>query len=163
MDVKTPIRQSLNLSSRILQSYIEDLSDAELLHRPCPGGNHINWQLGHLIASENKMINGAIPGSMPALPAGFAEKYASDNAGVDDPKQLCTKQELLSIHKQQREATLATLAKQSEKDLDKEAPEAYKAYAPNFGALFAMQDAHWMMHAGQWAIIRRQLGRKPMF
>jgi hypothetical protein len=31
------------------------------------------------------------------------------------------------------------------------------------GALFSVEGSHWLMHAGQWAVIRRQLGRKPLF
>jgi hypothetical protein len=29
--------------------------------------------------------------------------------------------------------------------------------------VFSMQGSHWMMHAGQWAVLRRKLGRPPLF
>ena len=42
-------------------------------------------------------------------------------------------------------------------------PEPMRAYIPDWGTAFVMQDSHWVMHAGQWAVIRRQLGRPPLF
>ena len=50
------------------------------------------------------MVNKAVPGSMPALPAGFAEKYSKETAASDDASKFAKKDELLAIHKQQRAA-----------------------------------------------------------
>ena len=63
----------------------------------------------------------------------------------------------------QREAALKKLAEVSDADLDKPAPEEFKDYLKNIGDLFSIQGSHLLMHAGQWAIVRRKLGRKPMF
>jgi hypothetical protein len=30
------------------------------------------------------------------------------------------------------------------------------------GALCNMMGSHWMMHAGQWVVVRRELGREIM-
>ena len=38
-----------------------------------------------------------------------------------------------------------------------------RSRAPSVGAAFSMQGGHWLMHAGQWAVVRRQLGREPIF
>src|SRR5580658_9178202 len=113
------IKLSIDMGSMISMAYIEDLNDQELLRRPSPGCNHINWQIGHLIASEHGMGNTVAPGSMPELPAGFADKYAKETATIDDPAKFCTKAELLAVYKQQRAATLAALEKASEADLDR--------------------------------------------
>ena len=69
----------------------------------------------------------------------------------------------MELYEKQRNATLAALESLSDDDLDKESPESIRSYAPNFGSAFIMQDIHWVMHAGQWAVIRRQLGREPLF
>ena len=34
---------------------------------------------------------------------------------------------------------------------------------PTVASLFSLAGTHWVMHAGQWAIVRRQLGRPPLF
>jgi len=163
MDTKTAIKTALDLADMISKSYLGDLSDEEMMHRPAPGCNHIKWQVGHLIASENMMINNCVPGALPDLPAGFSDKYNKETAGSDDASAFDSKEDLLKLYEQQRAATLTALEQIPLEDLNKESPEPMRAYAPNFGAAFIMQDSHWMMHAGQWAVIRRQLGREPLF
>ena len=29
--------------------------------------------------------------------------------------------------------------------------------------MFSLFGSHWLMHCGQWAVVRRELGRKPIF
>lgn len=160
MNAREAIKTVADMGDMVSLSYLEDLNDTDLLKRPCPGCNHINWQIGHLIASENEMVNKAVPGSMPALPAGFAEKYSKETATSDDASKFAKKDELLAIHKQQRAAALAALEKLSDDKLD--SPTGFD-FAPTFGSLFSLLGSHWLMHAGQWVVVRRQLGRKPLF
>ena len=160
MNSRQALKLAIDAGDMISLPYLEDLSDKEMLHRACPGCNHINWQVGHLIVSENEMMNKALPGSLPLLPAGFAEKYTKDTATSDDPNTFAKKDELLRIHKQQRVATLAALEKVTDGQLD--GPSGFD-FVPTVGGIFSMQGSHWLMHAGQWAVIRRHLGRKPLF
>jgi hypothetical protein len=160
MNPREAIKLSIDMGDFVAKGYLDDLTDEELFHRPAPNANHINWQLGHLIASTNFHLSKAAPGSEKPLPAGFAEKYTSDTAANDDRKAFLTKNELLKAHAEQRAAMLAALEKQSDADLDK---STGVEYAPTVGALFSVEGSHWLMHAGQWAVIRRQLGRKPLF
>ena len=163
MNSRDAIKVGLDMAEFVSLGYLQDLSEAELLHRPTAGANHINWQLGHIISSENQIINSCVPGSMPALPAGFAEKYTKETARIDDPAQLLKKDELLKVYGEQRRATLAALAKLTDSDLDRESPESIRSYTLPFASAFALQCSHWLLHAGQWAVIRRQLGRPPLF
>lgn len=163
MDTRQAIKASIDLGKMISMSYLEDLTDEEMMHRPHPGCNHIKWQVGHLISSENQMINGCVPGSLPDLPDGFADKYTRETAASDDPAAFDSKEQLMQLFRQQRAATLAALEKLSDEELSNPSPESMQGYAPDWGSAFVMQDAHWVMHAGQWAVIRRQLGRDPQF
>lgn len=160
MNANAAIRLSIEAGEMVSLGYLQDLTDAEMMRRPAPGANHIKWQLGHLIAAENMMINQVVPGALPELPAGFADKYSKQTAGVDDPNAFDSKETLLKLHAQQRAATLAALDKVNPDDFDR---KTGVDYAPTVGAMFSMQGSHWLMHAGQWAVIRRQLGRAPLF
>lgn len=144
------------MAEMVGMAYVGDLSDAELMDRPHADCNHLNWQIGHLICSEHALVSGMSPGAMPALPEGFAAKYAKEAAKSDDPSHFATKDELLRTYREQRDATLAVLAACSAEDLD--APSGVD-YAPTRGALLQMQGAHWLMHCGQWVIVRRQHGK----
>jgi hypothetical protein len=163
MDTRQAHRASMAMADMMAQGYLGDLSDADLLVRPVPGANHIAWQLGHLIASERGMMEQVAPGSMPALPAGFKEKHTKETAGSDDPNAFLTKDEYLKLHAAVRAATLAVLDRTSDADFDKPAPESMQGYAPTIGDLFVLHGQHWTMHSGQWAVIRRKLGRPPLF
>lgn len=163
MNAHAVLREALNGADSIVTAYINDLSDADLLVRPVPGANHIAWQLGHLIASENAMVGDTCPGVMPALPAGFKEKHTNDTAGSDDRKAFLSKDEYLRLYREQRAGTLKALEGLKEADFDRPAPERYRHFVPTVGGLFNMQATHWLMHAGQWAVVRRKLGRKPIF
>ena len=163
MNTREALKSAINGGQKIVDAYLSDLSDADLLVRPIPGTNHIAWQLGHLIASENAMLEAIHPGSMPKLPAGFKERHDKKSAASDDPKAFLTKAEYLDLLKQQRAGTLAALDAMSDADLDKEAPPPLNHFLKRAGDVFAMQGTHYVMHAGQWAIVRRKLGRPPLF
>lgn len=163
MNSKEAIRICIDTSAMVCSPYLEDLTDEDMMRRPHPKCNHLKWQVGHLVASEHEMINGVCPGIMPELPEGFAARYSKEAAASDDPAAFDSKAELMRVHEQQRAATLAALDGLSEDDLASESPEPMRGYAPNVAAAFSMQGSHWMMHAGQWVIVRRQIGRDPLF
>ncbi len=163
MNAREAIKQSMNMPDTIWKSYLNDLSDEDLLVRPVDGANHIAWQLGHLISSEHSLMEAICPGSMPPLPDGFAEKYTSDTSGSDDPADFLGKEDYIQLAESQRTGTLAELEKLSDEDLDAPSPESLKMLGPTVAGIISMQPTHWTMHSGQWAVIRRKLGRPPLF
>lgn len=146
------IRQTLETAELVAIAYLNDLSDAEFMQRPHPKCNHINWQVGHLILSENQQMNQISPGSMPELPDRFEEIYSAHSATSDDSQQFLSKDQLMAIYREQRQATMTVLSKISEEEMLK---ETGVAYAPSVAAMIQMQGAHWLMHCGQWVIVRR--------
>ena len=163
MNAHGAFRAGISGGQNLVETYIKDLSDADLLVRAVPGTNHIAWQLGHLIAAENAMLEAVRPGSMPKLPAGFRERHSKEKAKSDDAKDFLTKDQYLKLFKEQRSATLKVLESMSEADFDGPVPEPLSQYLRNVGDVFSMQGTHWVMHAGQWALIRRKLGHPPLF
>lgn len=163
MSIASQIKHELNLPTFVVQGYLGDLTDADLFRRPVPNANHIAWQLGHLIEAEHNLNNMVCPDSMPPLPDGFSEKHNKEAAAGDDPAKFCTKDEYLKLMEQQRAGTLALLDKLSDEELEKPAPVDIQKFGATVGAVIAGQSAHWMMHAGQWVIVRRQLDKEALF
>ncbi len=163
MDSRAALERGLAQADMILQAYLADLNDADLLVRPVPGCNHIAWQFGHFIVAEHDMLSAVSPGCMPALPGGFRERHSKPAAASDVPGDFCTKQEYLEAYRAQRAGTLATLKQMSDADFDQPAPEALRSFLGTVGDVFAMQATHLTMHTGQWAVIRRTLGKPPLF
>ncbi len=156
MDAIEAIKGSLAMAEMVGMSYLGDLSDQELMQRPHAECNHLNWQIGHLICSENQMMSNIAPGAMPALPDGFAEKYSRETTKSDAAADFASKDELLQAYKAQRAGTLAALEKMSASDLDL---ATGVDYAPTKGAMVRMLGEHWLMHCGQWVIVRRNNGK----
>jgi DinB superfamily len=156
MNSRDAIKIGLDMADYVCMTYLNDMTDSELMHRPHAACNHINWQVGHLVVSENEMMSKIPEAKMPALPAGLAAKYHRDTATSNDPSKFANKSELMATYKAQREATLKFLASVSDSDLDK---ATGIDYAPSLGALFSIQGSHWLMHCGQWVVVRRDLGK----
>jgi uncharacterized damage-inducible protein DinB len=159
MNAKQALRSSMDLSLFVLNTYLSDLSDADLLRRPGPGCNHLAWQLGHLIASEVSLLNRLCPGQAAELPAGFAEQHSKATAQSDDPAAFRTKQEYQDLFQKVRTSTLAALEALPESDFDKPAPEEMRKRFPTVGSILTLIGVHPMMHAGQFVVVRRQLGK----
>lgn len=152
------IKLTIDMANEILTTYLSDLDDADLMVRSVPGANHIAWQLGHLVSSEQSMLTGA-GFSMPDLPDGFAASYTKETSTSDDATKFHKKDEYLTLMAEQRTATLAALEAISATDLDKPSPESMREYAPTIGALFNIVGVHVMMHAPQFVPVRRKLGK----
>ena len=162
MDLKQAVRASLTQADFIVNGYLADLTDAELLARPCSGGNHIAWQLGHLIGSERYLVEQAAPGTMPPLPDDFGPRHTKDTAASDDPAAFLAKSEYLALAKKTRADALAVLDEFPTANFDQPVSKV-PPFIKTAGELFLFMGPHWIMHAGQWAVIRRTLGRPPLF
>lgn len=164
MTGRDAIKNALTSTQNILNMYLGDLSDADLLVRPVAGANHIAWQLGHLIGSEVMFVAKEFPGAdTPKLPDGWDKQHGKDTSAQDPPKGFSTKAQYLELFGKARQATLAVLAKSTDADLDKATSGPMAKWAPTTGALFLLIVNHTMMHAGQFTVVRRKLGKPVLF
>jgi hypothetical protein len=141
----------------LVNRYLEDITPQEMLTRPAPDANHIAWQIGHLIASEHHLVEAAVPGSMPPLPA------TKDTAASDKPGDFLSKDEYLRLAKEVRAGTLKMLDSLGETDFDKPVSGRVPPFVKRIGEVFVLIGPHWSSHAGQWVVTRRKLGRPRMF
>lgn len=162
MDTKQAIISSLTQSDFIWEAYLADLADKDLLVRPCTAANHIAWQIGHLIQSEQHLVDKVAPGKRDPLPADFKARHTKDMAASDEAGKFLTKDEYIRLAKQVRANTLNALESLPAADLAKPAT-GVPPFCKTVGDTFLFLGAHWLMHAGQWAIIRRSLGKPPLF
>jgi len=142
---------------------LADFSDADMMTRPCPDANHAAWQIGHLIKAETGMTNQVAPGSMPELPADFAEKFSKENSKNDDPNFFPKKQALLDLFTKTRMASIAWAKSLTPADLDKPGPKGMESMVPRVGDLIMLMPVHAAMHVGQFQVIRRKLGKPILF
>jgi hypothetical protein len=147
----------------MVQQYLSDLTDDDLLVRPVPAANHIAWQLGHLIASE-AMLGSHVPGAAyPELPAGLKAQMDGKTAKTPPPGGYMKKAQYLEWFNKVRGATIANVERLSDADLDKQTPGDFAKWAPTIGALLVLTANHTLMHAGQFTVVRRALNKPVLF
>lgn len=159
MDTREAIRATLDASMLVLKSYVGDFTDSELRSRPGPGCNHVAWQLGHVISANCFLLDLIQPGAAPELPAGFAEKHSVEAAAIDDSAQFYTKQQYLELFGKLNDAIISAVNQQTLEDLDRPAPERFRAAFPTVGHMYILLATHPLMHAGQFVPVRRALGK----
>jgi len=159
MPTKDSILYVLDLAESISKGYLSDLTAADLLLRPVPGMNHIAWQLGHLLLTEQRFVEMIKPGSSPALPPDFEAGHGRQSFGDDDPGHHLAPADYLRLMQAQRDATKAVLAGLGEDDLAAPGPEGVRQMAPTVGATFLLIGTHVLMHVGQYVPVRRKLGK----
>jgi len=163
MNARDAIKSTYALPESLVRGYLDGLTDADLLVRPVPKANHIAWQLGHLITADREFVEGLCPGLAAPLPAGFEAEHKKETAESDNPKDFCTKDEYLKLYDQMRAAALKMVDTVNESEYEKPSPEKFRSYAPTVASVLMLLPAHWLMHVGQWAVVRRKLGKPPLF
>lgn len=159
MDTKDSIRSAMRVSDEVLMAYLSDLQDQDLLTRPNPSCNHLAWQLGHLIISESRLLQSVCPGKGLDLPAEFVEAHSKDSSGSDEESAFLSKDEYLSLYGDTRNATRAALGDFPEVNFDQPSPDPFLSRFPTLGDLFMLIAMHPLMHAGQFVVARRVIGK----
>ena len=88
MSPKDALKLSINMSDLIINTYIGDLSDADIFIRPVPGMNHIAWQLGHLISAEHHFVDMVQAGLVPGVAGRFRRGPHQGNSQARRPGEV---------------------------------------------------------------------------
>lgn len=162
MTGRDAIRTALEATRDLAVSYLDDLTDRDILARPVPAANHIAWQVGHLIHAERALVSQELPDAgIAELPPGFSEAHGKGTAGQDDG--FLTKAEYVKLFRAGRAATMQSLRELTDRDLDRPTKGRVAASAPTLGAVFLLVSNHTLMHAGQFTVVRRVLGKPVLF
>ncbi|MCB0335705.1 MAG: DinB family protein [Bdellovibrionales bacterium] len=159
MELKDQLKHALQMSGHVMKTYLEDISDDELMLRPAEGSNHPKWQLGHLIVAENFFLAALGVEKAVELPADFAEKHDKTKDKNDSAADFFSKEVYQDLFQKTRMATLAALEAFDVARFGESSPDSIKMLAPTLGNLFGLCSDHTLMHAGQIAVLRRKLGK----
>lgn len=160
--LKATLRELLFTSRLIVDRYVSDLSCHELLQRPGKIGNPVLWQLGHLIASEIEMlqlIGLPFDGQITNEFLSRHQKGAYSDGWELEIDREDGHQSYLQLMKEVRAHTLNVLDAITLEEFGSPAPEKMRSYAQSKGSIFSMIASHECLHAGQIAVLRRELGK----
>jgi len=160
MQLRDSFRHGLHLSNMMMNMFLGDMSDEDILVRPVPGANHIAWQLGHLLINENNSIK--LLGATPVeLPAGFEAQHTKESAATDTG--FLPKRGYLELAAKVRMTLLNAIDAAPDSKFDEPLTGMLAMLAPNLGALMVLLAIHESNHAGQFSVVRLSLKKKVMF
>ena len=158
MTGKEVLKASLTSTQMVLNMYLGDLSDADLLVRPVPSANNIAWQLGHMITSEAWLL-AELPGATYPESGMVLTDYGKETAQTGPKGGYLTKAKYLDAFAKIRAASIANVERLTDADFDKPTKGPMAQFAPRLGDLVVLVANHTLMHGGQFTVTRRALGK----
>jgi DinB superfamily len=141
----------------MIDMFLKDFSDTDMLFRPAKTANHAIWQMGHLANSVRGMVTGCDPSV--AFPFEDDTRFGKSKASIDDPAFFPNKAELVGRFDQAMDTAAAWVAKLSDAELAKPSPQRMQAFAPTVANVAILLASHPFMHIGQFTVTRRALGK----
>lgn len=163
--IQTALKR-LAFSRRLVQQYLADLEPEEWLWQPTEGVTHVTWQVGHLTLVEHfllmKRVRGERPEDAELFPlAEYAQKFGRGSTPNPDPQANPSPEELQQALARVHERATSEVQQYTDEQLDVPLAEPHPAFSTKLEAVeFCSQ--HELMHAGQIALLRRLMGRKPL-
>jgi len=151
-------RHQARLAHRVVRLNVDGLTHEESLIQPRPGGNCLNWVVGHLVW----VYAGALPmlGQEPVLQQGTLSRYARGAPALRNPEEARDFGELLTAWDEATRRVDAGLAALPVGELGRPAPHS-PANDPEetIRSLLSTIFFHQSYHAGQTGVLRRITGK----
>jgi len=152
------IRYQASLVHRVVRTNVDGITHEESLRQPEPGGNCLNWVVGHLVWA----YAGALPlvRQAPAVDKERLTQYARGGPPLTEAGQAMQFDELLAAWDESSRRMDRGLADFPTDTLGHPAPGSPTGN-PNetVGSLLATIMFHQAYHTGQTAVLRRLIGK----
>jgi hypothetical protein len=146
-------RRQAGAVSATVNINLAGITHEESLIQPEPGGNCINWVLGHLLSIYNQAL--PLLGQQPVLDAATIERYTRGSDAMTDPADARRFEELMTAWDETVKRIDAGLAGLTPEALDRPASEPGDKVRDTVSTLMF----HQGYHAGQTAVLRRLAGK----
>ena len=151
-----PLTIQFGMSHGIMSRNTDGITHEESLVRAVPGGNHMNWILGHVVATRCALL----PSLRQEVPWGeeIVSVYRRGSSGSDDAAYLPF-DEVIRVFKITQERIVAGVAALTDEDLAAPAPFSPGGGPETLGSLLTKSTVHEGYHLGQIGILRRVAGK----
>lgn len=138
---------------------IEGLTHNDSLISPAPGGNCLNWVVGHLVSTNERLLE--VLGQPPVLGKDSLRRYDRGSAELHDPAEALPLDTLLAAWDRQWAGIDAGLSAIAPEKLDAPAPFSPRNKVDETVlSLLTIVMFHQAYHAGQAGLLRRIAGRE---
>lgn len=152
-------RHQARTTQAVVRMNVDGLTQEESLTQPSPGGNCLNWVVGHLACIYNQVL--PLLGQEPVAAAEALKRYDRGAPPLRDGGEALELRDLLAAFDQATERFDAGLAGLAPEALDRKAPFS-PGNNPNetVRTLLSTVLFHQAYHAGQTGILRRIAGKE---
>jgi uncharacterized damage-inducible protein DinB len=148
--------RSLQMENHIIHEQTKDLSQSDTLIQPQPGGNCMNWVLGHTL--DNQVIILELLGGSSPVSSESLERYRRDSEPIKgDSPGVWTLEQLLAAHDQVQQAIADQLQAMQEDDFTREVQWGERTVTLGWRVFFYY--FHFTYHVGQLEYLRNLAGR----
>jgi len=151
-------RHQHRMTRDVVGANVAGLTHEDSLVQPRPGGNCLNWIVGHLLS----VYNGTLPllSQEPILEKGALDHYVRGAAPIRDRAEALDFQKLMTAWNEAVERIDAGLAGLSPEMLDRPAASPTGNPDETIRSLITTVMFHQAYHAGQTAVLRRIAGKE---
>jgi uncharacterized damage-inducible protein DinB len=151
-------RQQTRMTRDVVAANVAGLTHEDSLAQPRPGGNCLNWILGHLLWAYNGVL--PLVSQEPVMEEGVLNQYARGAPPIRDRAEALTFEEMLSAWNRAVERVDAGLAGLTPELLDRPADSPTGNPNETVRSLLTTVVFHQAYHAGQTAVLRRIAGKE---
>jgi len=151
-------RLQTRITRDVVAINLAGLTHEDSLVEPQPGGNRLNWVVGHLLWAYNGML--PLLSQKPVMDEGSLKRYARGAPPLRDASEATDLQKLLTAWSQAVERFDAGLASVTPDVLERPAPSPAGNPDETVRTLLTTIMFHQAYHAGQTAVLRRVAGKE---
>jgi uncharacterized damage-inducible protein DinB len=151
-------RHQTRMTRDVVGANVAGLTHEDSLVQPRPGGNCLNWVLGHLLSFYDGML--PVVKQEPVMGEGALKHYVRGAPPIRDGAEALDFEEMLSAWNQAVERVDTGLAGLSPDVLDRPAPSPTGNPKETVRSLLTTIMFHQAYHAGQTAVLRRIAGKE---
>jgi uncharacterized damage-inducible protein DinB len=152
-------RMQARMARDVVYANVEGLTHEDSLVQPRPGGNCLNFVLGHLLSVYDGLLR--LLGEPPVLEGATLQRYARGAPPMEDPAEALEFGKLLQAWADASERVDAALGALDPETLDRPVPESPTNNPDEtLRSLLTTVMFHQAYHAGQTAVLRRIAGKE---
>jgi len=152
------LRRQLSATHKVVKMNVDGLTQQDSLIQPQPGGNCLNWNLGHLLCVYDRLL--PILGQKPVLGVETLRRYDRGSAQLQNPAEALDLAVLMRAWDEAAQRVEAGLESLTPEVLDQRAPwSPTNDPEETARSLVSAVFFHQAYHAGQTGLLRRMAGK----
>lgn len=145
---------------------LEGIAPGDWFRQPAEGVTHLAWQVGHLAMAEYRLclerVRGERPEDATLISPEQLKLWSKGSTPDPNPASNPSPEETLAVFHRVHTQALTELAPLTDAQLDETILKPHRLFTQKYHALLWCAN-HEFLHAGQIGLLRRLLGREPLW